>query len=149
MTIHVATNDRTLLPRALIKRPVNQAEARIIRKTQAYVSAMYAADELHEEDLARSLMASMDIVREVAARTDATTPELAILQLALAIGELDRFDAGWISDREGEQNLRQIQRLAASVLGFLERETGVKREDVSADYFAGGKCHELELHPAA
>lgn len=149
MTIHVPTDDRTLLPRGLIKRPANQAEARIVRKTKAFVSAMYAADEMHEEELARSLMLSMDAMRERAAATNATTPELAILQLAMAIGELDRFDAGWITDREGEQNLRQIQRLAASVLGFLERETGVKREDVSADYFAGGKCHELELHPAA
>ncbi|MBX4993864.1 hypothetical protein ABID08_006556 [Rhizobium binae] len=139
MTIHIATDDRTLLPRALIKRPFNQAEARIVRKTKAFVSAMHAADEMHEEELARSLMVSMDATRERAARTEATTPELAVLQLAMAIGELDRFDAGWIADDDGELSLRQIQRLAASVLSFLERETGVMREDVSADYFAGNR----------
>ncbi|MBX5293085.1 hypothetical protein HJB96_09030 [Rhizobium sp. NLR15a] len=108
-----------------------------MRKTKAFVSAMHAADELHEEELARTLMVSMDDMRERAAAIVATTPELAILQLAMAIGELDRFDAGWISDEEGNESLRQIQRLAASVLGFLERETGVMREDIAADYFAG------------
>ncbi|MBB2753363.1 UNVERIFIED_ORG: hypothetical protein GGI57_004085 [Rhizobium aethiopicum] len=137
MTIHVQAADRTLLPRALIKRPECRAEARIVRKTKAFVSAMYAADECHEEELARTLMSSMDVMRERAAAIDATTPELAVLQLAMAIGELDRFDGAWIVDEEGSENLRQIQRLAASVLSFIERETGVAREDVSADYFAG------------
>ncbi|MDK4730355.1 hypothetical protein [Rhizobium phaseoli] len=139
MTIHIQNADRTLLPRGLIKRPASQAEARIVRKTKAFVSAMYAADECHEEGLARTLMLCMDTVREGAAATNATTPELAILQLAMAIGELDRFDSGWIADDEGSESLRQVQRLAASVLGFLERETGVLREDVAADYFAGNR----------
>ncbi|MBY3183341.1 hypothetical protein HFO24_16945 [Rhizobium laguerreae] len=137
MTIHITTADRTLLPRALIKRPANQAEARIVRKTKALVSAMYAADESHEEYLGRALMVSIDVMRDRASWAKAATPELAVLQLAMAIGELDRFDANWIADDEGNEALRQIQRLAASVLGFLERETGIAREDVSADYFAG------------
>ena len=139
MTIHVQTADRTLLPRALIKRSECRAEARIVRKTKAFVSAMYAADECHEEELARTLMSSMDIMRERAAATHATTPELAILQLAMAIGELDRFDGAWIADEEGSESLRQIKRLAASVLSFIERETGVMREHVAGDYFAGNR----------
>ncbi|MBB2720591.1 hypothetical protein EFR00_17475 [Rhizobium sophoriradicis] len=135
MTIHVSTDDRTLLPRGLIKRPASQAEARIVRKTKGFISAMNAADETHEADLAKALMFSIDVMRERAASIDATTPEFAILQLAMAIGELDRFDGSWISDEH--ESLRQIQRLAASVLSFIERETGVPREDVAADYFAG------------
>lgn len=74
MTIHIQPTDRTLLPRALIKRPTCQTDARILRKTKALVGAMNAADESHEEELASALIVSMDTMRERASWADAATP---------------------------------------------------------------------------
>ncbi|MGO7898909.1 hypothetical protein ACC719_15720 [Rhizobium ruizarguesonis] len=57
--------------------------------------------------------------------------------MAMAIGELDRLDASWIGDENGNHSLREIQKLATSALTFVERETCINREDIGAEYFAG------------
>jgi|EndMetStandDraft_4_1072995.scaffolds.fasta_scaffold449154_1 hypothetical protein len=137
MNLHVTTADRTLLPRGLIKRPRSAAELRIVQRVKALIDAMNAADEADNDELERTLLLSMDALRGEVAAAKSTTPELAILQLAMAISELDRFDACWIADEQGNEALRQIQKLATSALTFVELETGINREDIGAEYFAG------------
>ncbi|MDR9760557.1 hypothetical protein RJJ37_13055 [Rhizobium redzepovicii] len=135
MTIHVQAADRTLLPRALIKRSAGaRAELRIVDACGRLVAA---SNEAQNEAEGLELAADIDVLRANIADTTPSTPELAILQLAMAIGELDRFDASWIADDEGHASLREIQKLAASVMTFLESDTGINREDIGAEYFAG------------
>nr|KPN27536.1 hypothetical protein KS05_04045 [Rhizobium brockwellii] len=38
------------------------------------------------------------------------------IPIAMAIGELDRFDAAWIADDEGHESLRQMLASPAAVL---------------------------------
>ncbi|QJX06173.1 MULTISPECIES: hypothetical protein [Rhizobium] len=134
MNLHVATADRTLLPRGLIKRPRSAAELRIVDACRRLVEA---SNEAHDDATGIELAGEVDVLRGRIANMMPSTAELAILQLAMAVGELDRFDAGWIADEQGKDALREIQKLATSVLGFVERETGVMREDIGAEYFAG------------
>jgi hypothetical protein len=135
MTIHVTTADRTLLPRALIKRSAGaRAELRIVDACRGLVEA---SNEAQDDATGIELAGDVDVLRASIAEMRPSTAELAILQLAMAIGELDRFDANWIADDEGCDALREIQKLATSVLGIVELETGINREDIGAEYFAG------------
>ncbi|MBY5865969.1 hypothetical protein [Rhizobium leguminosarum] len=134
MNLHVTTADRTLLPRGLIKRPRSAAELRIVDACRRLVEA---SNEEHDDATGIELAGDIDVLRASIANMRPSTSELAILQLAMAIGELDRFDASWIADDEGHDALREIQKLATSTLGFLERTTSINREDIGAEYFAG------------
>ncbi|MBY3386441.1 hypothetical protein [Rhizobium laguerreae] len=135
MNLQITTSDRTLLPRALIKRSAGaRAELRIVDACRRLVEA---SNEAQDDATGIELAGDVDVLRASIAEMRPSTAELAILQLAMAIGELDRFDAGWIADGEGSEALREIQTLAASALGFIEHKTGVMREDIGAEYFAG------------
>ncbi|KQV83651.1 hypothetical protein [Rhizobium sp. Root1220] len=144
MTMHspIKPTDRTALPRGLLprRRPAEAPimEAMIVRGAKAIVDAMHQADDEGDDRRSRSLMNFMDNYRRSeVATTEATTPQMAILQLAMAAGELDRFDASWIADEAGAESIAEIQRLVESALAFVELGTGVSRESMGADYFAG------------
>ncbi|QIG68347.1 hypothetical protein EVB74_013 [Rhizobium phage RHph_Y3_56_1] len=132
---NVTSTDRTLLPRALIKRSAGaRAELRIV---DACARLVAASNEAQDEAEGLELAAGLDVLRANIAGMMPSTAELAILQLAMAIGELHRFDQSWIAHEEANQSLLEIQKLAASSLAFMENKTGINREDIGAEYFAG------------
>lgn len=136
-------SDRTLLPRSLIKRPQAPRGADqqwLLDGWQHLVSQIHALGETgapQEEEL--RVVHAMDGMRAVAGSVRPQSPEVAILQLCLAIGELDAFDANWVAHPEGERMISLIRSLAENALVGFEDATGTSRAAVSGDYVAGSR----------
>ena len=115
------------------------AYRRTDRASPKYAGRCRAGIERQVEQLADRLHAMEDAASHELAGSWAG----ALMQVALASAEADLL-AIYAGSTEAER-ARRIDRLLASVMGFIEEAGGIRREDLGLDFYAS---RDLDPHAA-
>ena len=102
---------------------------------------------VRQERVNRLLEDRRGAIEEAAAQRRATSAEGALFQLALVLDAAGQIES-YTKDRhsmEVERAYRQVAGLVHSVARFLEREAGLRREEVFGDWYLS---RDLDPHAA-
>ena len=113
------------------------------------IDAIYAADKARENAEHNRLQTRLESLVDEVQWHAAGSREGALFQAAALAGDIDCIDAAWIAcgaEVEAGKAFQRIARFAENVLAYLEQSTGMEREALNLQYFAG---HRPDYQPPA
>jgi hypothetical protein len=94
------------------------------------------ADENHQ-DIEREIFAErISQLETEASFHTAGTPEAALYQLGVARSHADTLVANYVNDLDGANLFRNLDRLLIQVTRYIEKTSGVTREDAGLLYYS-------------
>lgn len=104
------------------------------------IDAIWLAEQARNETERDRLQERLESLVDEVQWHPAGQKEGALFQAAVIVSELNSFDGAWISESQetaAGRALNRMTRLAQNVLEFLEHSTGMDREAMNFEYFAG------------
>ena len=113
------------------------------------IDAIWAAEQARDESESNRLQERLESLVDEVQWHPAGSKEGALFQAAIIVSELTSFYGVWIEESQetpAGRALNRMTRLAKNVLEFLEQTTGMDREALNLQYFAG---HRPDFQPPA
>lgn len=104
----------------------------LVRQVHRTIKKHDAADEARNETACRILTSRIDTLVDEASWHPAGSSEAALLFASVLAGEIEAVEQG---EEAGEERLQRMYRLAISLFQFLERTSGIPREDFRLEWF--------------